>query len=148
MLCRAKAGSSEPALADPRHADAEWRRCGPSIRRRPPQSGSAPANIRSAADCAACFQAIALHCVRSSRWKRKVPAASATRARAKGAPAATTMRYSPGRCRRPTELRPRKATSLRSSSQQHNLDGLEHDKQVQTEGGVLDVEKVVLQFFA
>src|SRR4030081_1693171 len=38
--------------------------------------------------------------------------------------------------------------SLRASPQQDDLNGLKHDQHIETERGILDIEKIVLQFFA
>src|SRR6202034_115301 len=40
------------------------------------------------------------------------------------------------------------SASLRAPPQQHDLDRLEHDQDVQTNGSVLQVKQVVLQFLA
>src|ERR1051326_1630479 len=38
--------------------------------------------------------------------------------------------------------------SLRSPAQQHNLYSVEHDEQIQAEGGILDIKQIVLQLLA
>src|ERR1022692_4102919 len=146
MLFRATTGSSTLALADRPHTGAEWYWCGPSIHPRPPQSGNAAADNPTPADSASCFQAVALHCARSSRWKRRVPATSAILAKARDALATTTSPHIPRRYRQSEKQHSRKATSLRSPSEQDDLDGLKQDQQIQPHRSVLYVKESYRNF--
>src|SRR5579863_6761483 len=92
-----------------------------------------------------CFPATAPHYAPPSRWKRTVPAPRKAPATAKVGPAAITKPHSLNSCTQLEKRRPRRPTSLRSLSQQHNLDGLEHNQHIQTERGILDIEKIVLE---
>src|SRR5712675_325447 len=66
---------------------------------------------------------------------------------AKGGLAATTSPCNQDMCTRSGKRSPRRSTSLRPPSQQHNLDGLEHNEQIQPERCVFDVEQIVLKLF-
>src|SRR5690348_12482744 len=54
----------------------------------------------------------------------------------------------PRMCRREMRRMSRRPTSSRSPAEHDDLDRLEHDQEVQANRRILDVEKVVLQFFA
>src|SRR5713226_9333226 len=90
---------------------------------------------------------LALRCERPSRWRQTARRGRALQATAVDEPAPTTMRGTPHRCRRSEQPRPKMPISLRAPAQQDNLDGLEHDEQIQSEGGILDVKQVILQLF-
>src|ERR1700722_4566335 len=61
--------------------------------------------------------------------------------------AATTIPHSQDRCRRSRRRLSKRRSSLRAPAQQYDLDGLEHDQNVQADRSVLNVEKIELQFF-
>src|ERR1700691_3636774 len=117
-------------------------------RPKPQQIPGASAGSSALPGCLACGAAWPLHCVPPSQSRPGVHSLRAAPASdLDGSKSTATPRIRDKR-RRQLPWRPRIASSLRAPPQQDDFDGLEHDQQIQTEGSVLDIKQVVLQFLS